>query len=284
MKVLKYYLILAVSLLITVSCDKNEITFTKQISFDPATQAAFELNYIVNLSSDASNYITRIDLNDEVIYRSNIAPYAQAPNTGGTAGRFFVAPKGQSNLKLYQGTSPNYNLVYEKNVVFDAGQYYNVFVHAIDKDPVVINNGYPYSKDPIYRDSCGYVRFYNFLYETYNTPTTLRLQYKRQDHFTSEWVDVGTPVAFGEATGWETIVIKRPTGNNNGSVRVDYRIHVIDTDGTDLGRLQIRGTGSAYSAYTDWWTVYIGRNQMHIFKGYRAENVLRAGVTTVWAL
>jgi hypothetical protein len=114
-------------------------------------------------------------------------------------------------------------------------------------------------------------------------PTTLRLQYKRQDHFTNDWVDVGTPISFGECTDWQTIVIKRPSGVSAGSARVDYRIHIIDTDGADLGRLQTRGTGSTYSSYTDWWTCYIGRHQMHIFKGYRQNNTLRAGVTTMWA-
>ncbi|MDR1983323.1 MAG: hypothetical protein LBQ28_00630 [Prevotellaceae bacterium] len=284
MKILKYSLSLVVMLFVITSCEKHEIKFTQEIPFNSETQAAFELNYIVNLTTDASNNITKVELNDEIIYRSDITPYNCAPNVGGTAGRFFIVNKGKSNIKLYQGVSPNYTLVYDNEFDLDGGKYYNVFIHSFKQAPIVINNGYPYKKDPVHKDSCGYVRFYNFLYETDSTPTTLRLQYKRLDHFTADkWVDVGTPVAFGECTDWETIVIKRPTGIVNGSVRVDYRIHIIDDQGNDMGRLQIRGTGSSYSNYSDWWTCYIGRFQHHIFKGYRAKNTLRAGVTTVWA-
>ncbi|MDR1197938.1 MAG: hypothetical protein LBK94_02845 [Prevotellaceae bacterium] len=280
MKILKYYLSLAAILFFAASCEKNEITFTQQMSFDPTTQSAFQLHYMVNVTTNADYYITKVELNDEIIYRSNITSYNGAP--GGAVGKFFLAPKGTSNLKLYQGTSPNYTLVYDNNFTTEAGQYYNVFVHAFDKSPVVINNDFPYIKDPVYQDSCGYVKFYNFLYETDDTPTTLRLQYERIDHFTGDTVPVGHPVSFGECTGWQPVVIKRPAGVTSGFARVDYLIHVIDADGvTDLGQLQVMNSSGTYIDYTDYWTCYIGRHYHHIFKGYRSKSSLTSGVV-VW--
>ncbi|MDR3286217.1 MAG: hypothetical protein LBT27_02070 [Prevotellaceae bacterium] len=283
MKVLKYYLSLAVILFITASCTKHDMTFTGQIKFDPATQSAFQLHYFVPILTADSNYIKMVKLNDEIIYRTNIATFNAAPS--GAVGKFFYAPKGKSNIKLYfrKESAPDYTLVYDKDVTLDAGVYYNIFVHDFNKESVIINNDYPYTKDPIHQDSCGYVKFYNFMYDTVNVPTTLKLQYKRQDHFTGQWVNVGPPVAFGECTGWQPVIVKRPAGVIPGNIRVDYMIDVIDAAGNSSTLRRMNASG-AYADYTDYWSCQIGRHYHHIFSGYRTDKTIRAEVRlfTAW--
>jgi len=273
MKILKYYLSFAVILFITASCQKNDIEFSGQIKFDPTTQAGFIVHHIVPLTDVVdNNYIRMVELNGDVIYRSNIATFNGAPS--GSAGRYFTAPKGTSNLKLYTGVGSypniNYTLRVDKNINLDAGQYYNVFIHDFNAEPVIVHNGYPYTKDPVYGDSCTYVKFCNFMYDNVGQPTTLKLQYKYQNHYnTSEWLNVGKAVAFGETTNWETIPMKRPAGIVNGAARVDYRIYVVDAAGNEIGRLQQMSSGGTYIDYTDWWTGTIGRRAHHIYCGYR---------------
>jgi len=273
MKILKYYLInFAVILLVTASCQKHDIQIKGQITFDPKTQAAFIVHHIVPLADDVGNYIRKIELNGNVIYRTNIVTFNAAPS--GAAGRYFTAPKGTSNLKLYRGTGSapdiNYTLAFEKDIDLEAGQHYNVFVHNFDADPVIVNNGYPYVKDPVYNDSCTYVKFCNFMYDSIGRPTNLKLQYKYQNHYnTAEWLNVGDAVSFGETTGWVTIPMKRPAGVVNGATRVDYRIYVVDAAGQEIGRLRQMGSGGSYIDYSDYWTGYIGRRAHHIYCGYR---------------
>lgn len=273
MKILKYYLIsFAVILFVTASCQKHDIEFSNQIKFDPTTQAAFIVHHVVPLSDAVGNYIRMVELNGNIIYRTNITTFNGAPS--GSAGRYFTAPKGKSNLKLYRGTGsyPNiaYTLALDKDINLDAGQYYNMFVYDFAADPVIVNNGYPYVKDPVYNDSCTYVRFCNFMYDNANQPTTLKLQYKYQNHYnTTEWLNVGKPVSFGETTDWVTIPMKRPAGIVTGAARVDYRIYVVDAAGNEIGRLQQMSSGGTYVDYSDYWNGSIGRRVNHIYCGCR---------------
>ncbi|MDR2065607.1 MAG: hypothetical protein LBP85_07885 [Prevotellaceae bacterium] len=119
------------------------------------------------------------------------------------------------------------------------------------------------------------------MYDTVNVPTTLRLQYKRIDHFIGDTVPVGPPVAFGECTGWQSVVIKRPAGVVSGSAYVYYRIFLVDANGNEIGELTHKNSSNATVTYSDYWTCYIGRRYHHIFKGHRNTSTLPVSVV-VW--
>ncbi|MDR1348918.1 MAG: hypothetical protein LBJ63_10945 [Prevotellaceae bacterium] len=292
MKIIKkYYSSLAVILFITfitASCKKHDMEFSGQVLIDEKTQSAFIIHHFVPMIDNDTNYIRMVELNGEIIYRSDIVTFNAAPS--GAAGRFFLAPKGKSNLKMYlgKGSAPDidYTLVCDKDITLEAGQYYNVFVHDFDAELVVINCNYPFVDTPdlSLRDSCTYVKFYNFMYDSIGKPTTLRLQYKHQNHFnTNEWINIGSPLFFGESTGWEALKMQRLAGLNSGARTVYYRIYVVDENGNEIGRLQRMNSSGNYVDHTYNATGTIGRRVHHIFGGYRNDKTIRADVRLFYA-
>ncbi len=260
------------------SCKKNVIEYD---SYDlPKDAAEFQLHYFVPVVSGAANNITKVEINNK-LYANNTTPlttYNALPS--GAVGRFFTAPSGVTNIKLYRGD--NEELVFDQNCTLMPGKQ-NVFVYDFAKPPVVIDNGYPYEK--ITTDSTGtfaWVRFYNFLFETSGVTTPLKLQYQYQyntdpgpaphTNLMSDWTNVGKPVAFGETSGWQLVpVIKHPDRIvTQGAERIDYRIQVIGANGEDLGTLQVRNSTGGMVNYSDWWTATIGRRYLHILAGFRA--------------
>ena len=279
-------------ILINASCTKHVIELDSVKL--PKDMAEFQLHYFVPVTAVAANNITKVEVNNVAIVdsTSTLVTYNAVPS--GAVGRFFTAPSGNANIKLYRGTSKE--LVYDQNVNFIAGKQ-NIFVHDLSKPPVVINNGYPYPKNTTaITDTTAWVKFYNFLYETSGVPTTLKLQYQYQYTYysrnnavitsiKSDWLDLGKAVAFGEATGWEAVpVIKHPDREiSAGSERIDYRIKVIGTNNEDLGLLQVRNASGAFVNYADFWNAAIGRVYHHIFSGFRAATPTSA-VRTFTAL
>jgi hypothetical protein len=267
MKIIKYLsLILAVTLM--ASCEKVPIEYDAN---PIGNMAEFQLHYVVPVTSAAANNITKVEINGQ-LYANNKAPlntYNAIP--GGAAGRFFIVNPGTVNIKMYQGTNMD-QLVYDQNTTLVVGKQ-NVFVHDFAQPPVVIDNGYPYiRRETVETDSTTWVKFYNFLYETAGVPTTLKLQYQYVSHRTSQLVNIGEPVAFGQSTGWQQVLlIKLPTDLvTSGSRRIDYRIKVVDDGGNIVGDLQVRNSSGNMVSYADYWTGYLGRWTHHIFCGYRA--------------
>ena len=267
-------------LLVTLgtSCKKNVIEYD---SYNlPKDAAEFQLHYFVPVIAGAVNNITKVEINNQ-LYANSTTPlttYNALPS--GAVGRFFTAPSGVTNIKLYKGDNPV--LAYDQNVTLTPGKQ-NVFVYDFAKPPVVIDNGYPYEK--ITTDSTGtftWVKFYNFLFETSGVMTPLKLQYQYQyntdpgaaphTNKMSEWINVGKPVAFGEASGWELVpVIKHPDRVvAQGAERIDYRIRIIGANGEDLGPLKVQNSTNGMVDYADWWTATIGRRYHHILAGFRA--------------
>jgi len=261
------------------SCKKHAIEYDSTNL--PKDAAEFQLHYFVPVVTGAANNITKVEINNQ-LYANNttpIVPYNAIPSGG--VGLFFTAPSGNTNIKLYRG--PNQELVYDQNTTLQPGKQ-NVFVHDFNKPPVVIDNGYPYNK--IVTDSTGnfaWVKFYNFLYETAGVPTNLKLQYQYQytmdpgpaPNYTnqkSEWINLGNPVSFGEATGWVQVPVIKHADRlvTQGAERIDYRIRVIGANGEDLGPLKVRNSNNVEVDYADWWNATIGRRMHHIFAGYRA--------------
>lgn len=276
MRHLKAFLILLSAAVFITACEKHVIEYEAE-TISPGS-AEFQLHYFNPVTTGAANNIYKVEINNQLYVGPSgvLSTYNAAP--AGAVGRFFNAPAGNTNIKMYKGSAME--LVYDKNVNLTAGKQ-NVFVHDFDEAPIVIDNGFPYPRNVTAdTDKSGWVRFVNMLYETPGVPTDKRLQYQFQyvmDRGTmekSEWLNVGSPVAFGEATVFQEIpVIKEIVDAATSSyARIDYRIVVIGADGSDQGLLQVRNTAGNFVNYSDWWNCYVGRHYMHIFAGFRADS------------
>lgn len=271
MKKVRNILLLFTVLATAFSCKKHVVEYD---TVPVGGEAEFQLHYVVPLNSGSANNIYKVEINGE-LYANTSGPlsvFNAIPS--GSVGRFFVTKTGVNNIKLYQGN--DLTLVYDKDVTLTAGKQ-NVFVYDFNQPPIVIDNGFPYQ--PVVTEKTGtleWIKFYNFMFESEGVPTDMKLQYQYQytvdrDAGTkSDWLNVGNPVSFGEATGWEPIpVIADTTIVTSGNARIDYRIHMIDAGGSDLGSLQILNSRGNYVDYSDWWTGYVGRRYHHILTGIR---------------
>jgi hypothetical protein len=267
MKIIKYLsLILAVAMM--TSCEKVPIEYDAETIGDVAE---FQLHYVVPVAATTANRITKVEINGK-LYANIQAPlntYNAIPS--GSAGRFYVVAPGTVNIKMFQGTDMD-QLVYDQNTTLTVRKQ-NVFVHDFNQPPVVLDNYYPYVRNVTAEtDSITWVNFYNFLYETPGVPTDLRLQYQYVSHRTGELVNIGEPVAFGESTGWQQVLLIKTDLVSSGSRREDYRIKVIDNGGVEVGDLQVMKSNGTFGSYSDYWTGYIGRRVHHIFCGCRAAS------------
>ncbi len=251
---------------LSVSCEKHEIEY-------PATpitnMAEFQLHYFVPVTAVATNNITTVLVNGQ-LYANPKAPlttYNAIPS--GSVGLFYRVDPGTVNIKLYQGTNGE-TLVYDQNVTLTAGKQ-NVFVHDFNLPPVVFDNGHPYSTNVTENtDSVAWVRFNNFLYETAGVPNNLRLQYQYIDPVTTQLVNIGEPVMFGETTGWQPVKVIKSVFNSTGSRIITFRIKVVDGSGAVLGELQVRNASGVMVNYTATATLFIGRRYHHNLGGFRS--------------
>lgn len=262
-------LILAVAL-VASSCEKNVIEYD---AHNVQQEAEFQLHYFVPVTSGSANNIYKVEINGEMYANSSspLATYNAIPS--GAVGRFYATRAGTNQIKLYR--SEQLDLVYDQSCQLEKGKQ-NIFVYDFSKPPIVINSGYPF--ESVITDSTAkvaWVRFYNFLFEKEGEPTSLKLQYQRQytlnydDNTKSDWINVGEPVAFGEATDWQQVDVNKSVELSSSYGRVDYRIRVIGADGSDQGDLQIANSSGKFVNYSDWWTAYVGRRYMHILSGIR---------------
>jgi hypothetical protein len=274
------------------SCQKHVVEYNA-VNINGKGFAEFDLNYFVPLVVTDDNYVYKMELDGKAyeigtwsadsVYTpgSFILNYNLMPSG---AGRFYTTTTGSHNLKLY--ISKNFTQVYDQNVTLAAGKQ-NVFVYDFTKPPIVFQQEFPYPTETTERtDTSGWVKFYNFMFETGTTPTTLKLQYqyryvRRNISLTdtSAWINLGKPVSFGEATGWERITIIKTTEISQGSSPIFYRIRMIGTDGSDQGDLQVMNANSAFVNYTSTITETIGNVQHHILKGHRASTTPVASMT-----
>lgn len=264
MKILKLISFILV-LMVATACEEHEIEYNTT-AIDGL--AEFQIHYFVPLTATSSNYIYRVEINDE-LYANNTAPlttYNVIPN--GSVGRFYTTTPGQVNIKLYKST--NEELVYDFTTTLTAGKQ-NVFIHDFDQEPIVFDNGYPYVANITDdTDSITYIKFYNFLYETQGVPSNLNLQYQYLDPNTKEPINIGEPVRFGETTGWKPVKVLKTINNSSGYQRVYYKIKVINDAGNEVDDLQLFNSSSNYVSYSDYWTGYIGRRAHHVMSGFRS--------------
>lgn len=279
MKIMKYIsLILAVVL--TVSCEKHEIMYDAE---PVADMAEFQLHYYVPVTAVAANNITKVEVNSKLFANSRapLATYNVIPS--GAVGRFYAVSPGPVQIKMYQGVDMT-TLVYDKTVTLTSGKQ-NVVVHDFAQVPKVFDNGYPYEAVlTTLTDSSAWVKFYNFLYESAGVPTTKKLQYQYVNSRTSALMNIGTPVAFGESTGWVKIVVVKTDLISQGSRTITFKIKEVDASGVVIGDLQVMGTGGAFAAYTATASLTIGRRYHHTMAGFRAAATPNSSVRVFTAL
>lgn len=255
------------------SCKKHVIEYNAK---EMGNQAEFQLHYMVPLAAGDTNNIYKVEINDQ-LYSNNfgvLATYNGVPS--GAVGRFYYTRIGENNIKLYKGT--DLELVYDQNCTLTKEKQ-NVVVYDFNKPPIVIDNEFPYI--PLVTDSTStvsWIRFFNFLYDTVGVPTPLKLQYQWQYfiHYDpdslSGWYNLGKPVAFGEATDWDTVHVNKSVKISEGYGRINYRIRVIDQNGNDTGSLEVMNSRGNMVDYSDWWNAYVGRRRFHFFAGMRTED------------
>lgn len=262
------YIGLALAAVVLISCEKHEIQYDAE---QAGAVAEFQLHYMNPVNAVAANNINKVEINGKMIANSKapLTTYNAIPK--GSVGRFYTVTPGNVNIKLYYTTKllpASDSLVYDQNVTLTQKKQ-NVFVHDFNKPPVVFDNLYPYvRRQTVTTDSITWVRFYNFLYETAGVPTTLKLQYQYVSHRTSQPVNIGSPVAFGESTGWEPVLLLKSSLLVNDR-RIDYKIKVVDDNGNVVGDLQIKNSSGKYVAYSDYWTGTLGRFVHHTLSGMR---------------
>lgn len=255
-------------------CDKHVVEYNSE----PVNEnmAEFQLHYFVPLATGVSNNIYKVEINNQ-LYANTSGPlttYNAIPN--GSVGKFFTTTIGQNNIKLYKGNDST--LVYDQNVNLQKGKQ-NIFVYDFNKPPIVFDNQYPYPKNITENsDTTAWVKFYNFLFEEDGVATNKMLQYQYQytmdieNGVKSDWINVGEPVAFGQSTGWEPVNVIKSVAISSGYARIDYRINIIGSDGSNQGSLQIINSSGKFVNYSDWWTAYIGRAYHHVLSGMRTKS------------
>ncbi|WP_257666777.1 hypothetical protein [Parapedobacter tibetensis] len=288
MKTLDKLILALICTCLCTACEKNVIEYAATPISDETT-AQFQLHYMVPVTTGAVNNINKVELNGELLTNETapLAAYNFIPS--GAVGKFFSTEAGTVNLKLYRGAVSDLSLVYDHDFNLPAGKH-NIVVHDFDKPPIIVKNEVPYpTVTTEYTGTTAWVKFYNVLYETSGVPTTLKLQYQFQytvDNDTgekSEWMNLGNPVSFGEATGWEPVTVNKTVEISSGSARIDYRIRIIGEDGSDQGSLEVRNAAGNIVNYADWWNAFIGRVYHHMFAGFRTATPT-SGVRVATAL
>lgn len=262
------------------SCEKKVFEFEAEKISDESPQ--IKVFYMVPLPTGTTNNINKVEWNGVVIaneFRA-LSPFNFLPSgtTGGVVGKYYALGSTSGNLKLYRGVVTSLTLAYDQNVNLLPGKQ-SVFVHSFTQPPVIIADPMPLPRvTSEHTGTTAWIRFINMMYESPDVPTDLKLQYQWQyttDNETgdkSDWFNLGQPVAFGEATGWEPVTVNKTVEISAGTARIDYRIRLIGADGSDQGSLEVRNTAGNLVNYSDWWNAQIGRVYNHVFAGYRDIN------------
>lgn len=271
MKKLQNIFTIILAVLLLASCEKQELAYqADKVSDD---KAQFQLFFMNPIAAVATNNINKVELNGQLLTNQTAPLNVSNFIPSGAVSKFYVTQAGNANLKLYQGAVNNMSLVFDQTVNLPAGKH-QLFIHDFTKPPVILPYPMPFPTVTTERTgTTAWIRFYNFMYEAPGVPTTLKLQYQWQyttDNATgakSDWFNLGSPVSFGEATGWEPVTVNKTVEISSGTARIDYRIRLIGPNGEDMGSLKVGTAGT--TDYSDWWNAQIGRIYNHVFAGYR---------------
>lgn len=271
MKVFKYISGILVVAALAASCQKHVIQF---IGEEPVgdDMARFQVCYFPPVTVNTTNAIDSVFVNGKVVSgvggAGQLAVNAMFPKY--QSGCFFTAPKGNINIQLYQKGKVSY----DKTVVINETNPKQVLIAGLDKDPYILDCGYPYtvssgtpsSVETFDSDSVASIRFVNVMHEKDAAgnvvPTSRKLQYQWRfnddkqdvagDVDTYHWKNLGAPVSFGEATERTLVIVHKDTYNSSGYSTIRYRVY---------------DPASGETLDTDYWTAYIGRAVDHWFRG-----------------
>ena len=280
MKIMKY-ISLVLAVVLTVSCEKHVIDYDATPITD---MAEFQLHYMNPVAAVAANYITRVEVNGKMVSNAKAPLNTYNAIPSGSVGKFYTVNPGNVNLKLYLTGKVTVDfLVYDQSVTMQAGKQ-NVFVHDFTQPLVWFDNGYPYIKrETVTTDLTAWVKFYNFLYETAGVPTTKLIQYQYVNTRTNAVVNIGEPLAFGEATDWEQVTVIKANILDISRL-ITFKMKEVDASGNTVGELQIMNSAGTYVAYTATATLFIGRWYHHTMAGFRAVKSPNSSVRIFTAL
>lgn len=287
-------------LLAAVGCQKHKILYRTTALSELNREAEFQLHYYVPMQVVKDNAIDSVFINGELYSSVNGAGQLAAMNgLPVTGGRFYAIKPGEINILFMKGK----DTVYTGKATLKKGKS-NVVVYALDKDPIVLDNEYPYFQTTRKLDLAHFdtdtvesLRFLNFVYDTVGVPYPGKLQYQYREYNTKDtigwepdakdptkmvpiteyncWKNVGEPVGFGEATKRVLVHVDKIKGinasgfNSSGSQYLYYRI--LDEKGQVLQGYW-SATATKLSNYSDYWTAYIGRVYNHFFVGVIKSN------------
>lgn len=291
MKTVKYTLAVIAACFTLGSCTKHVVAFDYEYIANLGKTAQFEITYVEPVANLSVNYIDRVELNGVQIASTkggnSLVPNGTLPGGGSEATtRFFATKPGVNNIKFYRASGDDMVLVYDKDVNLEAKKQ-NLFVYSLSEDPIIIDNLYPYPKNPekayvatFDTDSIATVRFINFAFKgDSNTPYPGKIQYQwchdksrgvtGRGGVDGDWHNIGEPVSFGEATDREVVGVWKETFNSLGQEQLWFR--GIDPE-----------TGSVIIS-NDYWTTRIGAHMNHLYRGIKGGSP-SAGITLFGSL
>ena len=258
MKYLEYIFMALTAISMAGACEKHQILFDTD---GIAGNAEFKISCFVPVAVNADNQIESVYVNG-VFYAGISAGTNLAVNGTLPAGpgRFFTAPAGGVNVKLFRKD----RIAYDKDMVLKAGKQ-NIFIYDLEKDPFIVEEAFPYTNtsgipagsETFDTDSVASVRFLNLVWEK-GEPFVGKVQYQWRDNTDEKdedgnyfWHDLGEPVGFGEVIERCLIIIHKSIFNSAGYARINYR-----TVNAESGK----------QMSTDYWNGYIGRVYTHVYR------------------
>ncbi len=281
MKSIKYLALATLSALMFTSCSDKDVDSDAPWEVVTNNQAQVQIMYMAPVVSSVANYIYKIEMAGSTFVNNGaamITPYNGAP--GGSTGLYYTIPAGTSNLKLY---GANETLVFDQNFTVEGGKKYQVFVCEQSQPPVVIE--VPTIPTQVTSNTAEYfaVRFYNFMWETAGVRIDRKVQLRIQDDETKEYVAVGDPIGFGEATEWLMPALHKTVYNSSGYQRINLDVLIDDGTGNYVPLTYLNSRGNQQSQFTDYWTEYIGRGYCWILYGTRNETTASIAIRQ-WTL
>ena len=300
MKLFKYIVAtLVVASGALVSCSDKNVIDEYEIDKVGNNKALVQIMYMEPMTAATkANTIYCIELNGKKIYNKDtevLARYNAFP--GGAVGLFEAVDAGDVNIKLYRGEfkkvpDPEKHNAEEKDSLFlieyynqtinlEAGAKGSCVIYDKDKAPVFIPLG-EIGKGPAQGGTADWasVRLYNFMFDSEGVPTTGKVQLRMKDvDGDGTYKPIGEPIGFGEATSWNIIYVHKATYNSGGSQRRDLDCVFVDDEGNFSDISWTNSSGAARAAFTDYWTMYIGRGYAWYLRGVRDNKTYPLAIT-----
>lgn len=286
MKSIKYLMLAVASAFMLSSCSEKNVDVDAPWETVNNNQAQVQILFEAPVVNNTSNYIYKIEMAG-MTYVNNgaamITPYNGAP--GGSTGLFYTIPAGEQSLKLY---GKNDVVVVDQKFTVEGGKKYQVFIAETDKAPIVIEcPAIPHKTTTNTAEYCA-VRFYNFMWETAGVRPDYKLQlriqaYDNETKTYGEYVSVGKPVGFGEATEWLMPDVYKTSYNSAGSQRINLDVMKVMPDGSLEPLTWLNSSANEQAKFTDYWTESIGRGYCWILRGVRNETIAPIAISQ-WTL